>query len=160
VGHRDAILLVSPARLRYALTAVTVHLLKLCVGIDSVEQLAEFQARRLAAGERLVHRTRHFPRRAAEILEGGSIYWVIRGFVRVRQRIIGLERATSEERGPHCCILRDPELVRTELQPRRPHQGWRYLEPGDAPPDLPAGRAAADAPPPGMAEELRALGLI
>ena len=87
----------------------------------------------------LFHETRHYPRRADEILDGGSIYWVVKGFVRVRQRIVRLERRASEERGRFCRIHLDPVLVRTELQPRRPHQGWRYLQDIDAPPDR-AGR--------------------
>lgn len=138
---------------------MTIHLLKLCVGIDSVEHLAEAQERRIAEMGRLVHRTRHFPRRAARILDGGSIYWVIRRFVQVRQRIIGLER-THDENGSYCLIVRDPELVLTEVQRRRPHQGWRYLDPRDAPADLSPLEPGAEAPPPEMAAELRALGLI
>lgn len=138
---------------------MTVHLLKLCVGIDSVEHLAESQARRVAETGRLVHRTRHTPRRAGEILDGGSIYWVIRGFVQVRQRIDALERG-ADENGPFCLIVRDPVLVRTEAQPRRPHQGWRYLSVADAPRDLRPHELEIEQPPPEMAAELRALGLI
>jgi hypothetical protein len=136
-----------------------VHLLKLCVGVDSIDQLARFQARRLANEGELYHKTRHTPRRADEVLAGGSIYWIIKGFVRVRQRIVGVERRTGEGRGAHCHLVLDPELVPTALQPRRPHQGWRYLEPADAPPDAARGEVEEE-PPPEMASELRELGLL
>ncbi len=145
--------------MRYSAAIVTVHLLKLCVGIGSVDQLAESQERRIAEMGRLIHRTRHFPRRAASILDGGSIYWVIKGFVLARQRIVALERVVDQD-GAFCFIVRDPKLVRTVAQPRRPHQGWRYFEPADAPRDLAPHELLAEQPPPEMAAELRALGLI
>ena len=139
---------------------MNVHLLKLCVGIDSVDQLAELQSARAARGEKLVHRTRHTPRRARLVLNGGSIYWVIKGFIRVRQRIVGIERSTDPDGRPFCALTFDNDLVRTELQPRRPHQGWRYLDPRYAPRDLEIAGLDGDAPPLDMAAELRALGLI
>lgn len=139
---------------------MTVHLLKLCVGISTVEELAVSQARRLAGGGPLIHRTRHTPRRAGEVLDGGSIYWIIKGFVQVRQRIIGIERLTDNDGRPYCALHRDPELIRTIPQPRRPHQGWRYLDLEDAPRDAGAYVAGEDQPPPEMAAELRELGLI
>ncbi len=135
------------------------HLLKQCVGISSVDHLAEVQGRRLAATGGLVHRTRHTPRRARQVLDGGSIYWIVRGFVRVRQRIVGIERREDED-GRFCGLSLDSALVRTELQPRRPHQGWRYLAPEDAPRDLPPGRLGDRELPEEMVAELRALGLI
>lgn len=138
---------------------MALHLLKLSVGSASVETLARWQAIRLARTGAVFHDTRNFPRRAAELLDGGSIYWVIKGHVRVRQRIVQLERRAGEERGRFCRIHLDPELIRTELQPRRPHQGWRYLEEIDAPPDAPAG-ANPQEPPAEMAAELRHLGLL
>ncbi len=138
---------------------MALHLLKLSVGSASVETMVRWQAGRLARTGVLFHETRHYPRRADEILDGGSIYWVVKGFVRVRQRIVRLERWASEERGRFCRIHLDPALVRTELQPRRPHQGWRYLETADAPPDAPEG-AVPEEPPPEMAAELRNLGLL
>ncbi len=139
---------------------MTVHLLKLCVGIDSVDRLAEVQAGRLAETKVLFHRTRHTPRRARQVLDNGSIYWIIGGFVRVRQRIVGIERRHDPDGRPFCTLLLSPELVRTELQPRRPHQGWRYLDARAAPSDLPPRRFGDDGPPEEMAAELRALGLI
>ena len=138
---------------------MALHLLKLSVGSASVETLARWQTIRRARTGALFHETRHYPRRADEILDGGSIYWVVKGFVRVRQRIVRLERRVSEERGRFCRIHLDPVLVRTELQPRRPHQGWRYLQDFDAPPDAPDS-AVPEEPPPEMAAELRNLGLL
>jgi len=138
-----------------------VHLLKICVGIEDIDHLARAQKQRIRDTGRLVHVTRSMPRRAAEVLDGGSLYWIIRGFIQVRQRIIGLHRATNS-RGLSCCeIERDPELVRTVPQPRRPHQGWRYLDPADAPADLAdADRAGFEKLPPAMLAELRELGLV
>lgn len=142
------------------------HMLKLSVGSESVESLIEFQAARRAArkaaGEPAenFHRTRHFPRRADEILAGGSIYWIIKGFIRARQRILRFDTLEGDEELKQCAIVLHPQVVYTELQARRPHQGWRYLEPKDAPRDAAVRAAAGDAPPPEMAAELRELGLI
>jgi hypothetical protein len=139
---------------------MALHLLKIAVGCDSVEQIAEFQAERLKRLGRLVHYTRHFPRRAEELLDGGSMYWIVKGLVRARQRLTGFEHGTRPSGGPASAIGLDPKLVLTRPQPRRPHQGWRYLEPADAPPDAPKGAAGDDDLPPKMVEELRALGLL
>jgi len=142
------------------LCAMTVHILKLSVGSASIETLAAWQTRRLAQLGKLFHRTRYAPRRAEEVLNGGSIYWVIQHFVIVRQRIIGIEPAEDPD-GKRCChLMLDPELVRTRPQPRRPHQGWRYLDPADAPRDAGAVADLDEEPPPAMAAELRSLGLI
>ncbi len=138
---------------------MALHLLKLAVGCESVEALGSWQQRRLAQTGALFHETRHYPLRAPEIADGGSIYWVVRGQVRVRQRIVSLERRSDGERGRFCRIHLDPVLVRTVPQRRRPHQGWRYLDPADAPPDAPEA-AAPDRPPAEMAAELRELGLL
>jgi hypothetical protein len=143
-----------------------VHLVKLCVGVETVQDLAVWQAERLRrlaqAGEavELCHRTRQMPRRRAEILDGGSLYWVVKGFVLVRQRILDLKDATKDD-GTACCgIVLNPELVTTRPQPRRAFQGWRYLEAADAPADARTlDEVEADIPP-GMREELRELRLI
>ena len=152
---------------------MTVHIIKLCVGVESIEQLAQLQKTRRAQAEALglpfesVHRTRNRPRRDVEVLDGGSLYWIIKGFVRVRQTIVRLDELHDEEGGKRCGFVLGPDLVRTELHARRPHQGWRYLEAKDAAPDLPAHLQAGawnpedhDGPPPEMAAELRALGLL
>jgi hypothetical protein len=139
------------------------HIIKLCVGVSSVEELLEWRAERKAQGlgrpDGLnVHRTRMTPKRADEIAGEGSLYWVIAGTIRCRQRIVRFEAATDAEGRAQCHILLDPEVVRTMPYPRRPFQGWRYLQVKDAPPDLTAG--GGEAPPDGMAEELAEMGLI
>jgi hypothetical protein len=144
----------------------TLHLVKLCVGTDSVEDLLQWQAKRsaerLAAGldARPRHVTRMWPRRADELLRGGSLYWVIRGVIRVRQRIAALEEVIGEDGIRRCAIVFDPPLVPTAPRPRRPFQGWRYLAASDAPPDI--GTAPGDEPdlPPGLREELTRFGVL
>ncbi|HEX4572549.1 MAG TPA: DUF1489 domain-containing protein [Dongiaceae bacterium] len=131
------------------------HLIKLCVGCDSVEDLAQWQRKRSLPPE---HWTRNHPKRAAEITAGGSLYWVIKGQVRVRQRIMKLERREDEE-GVWCAIVLGRRLTRVQPRFHRPFQGWRYLENEDAPPDLVKGQPA-DELPEKLASELRALGLL
>ena len=138
---------------------MTVHLIKLCVGISDVEELAEWQALRRRQARRVYHVTRMVPTRAAELVDGGSMYWVIRGVVLVRQRIEAVERYTDEEGIGRCKLVFDPELVPVRPVPRRAFQGWRYLDPADAPPDLPPARAG-DELPPKLRAELAALGLL
>ena len=143
---------------------MSLHLIKLCVGIDHINHLRTVQnARRQQAqsaglGDRLWHQTRHMPRRSAELLDGGSIYWVIKGAIRVRQTLREFETLTGEDKGRRCRIILDPELVPTDQWARRPFQGWRYLEGDDAPSDLLPG-AGGDDMPPELVAELRALGL-
>ena len=141
---------------------MTLHLVKLAVGIDDVSMLAERQSRRLEEARtngqpvRLRHLTRSMPRRADEIVGGGSIYWVIRQAVRARQKILGLERTVNDRGQPRCAIVLDREIVPVEARPCRPFQGWRYLE--SAPPD--SVQTNGDSLPDGMAAELRSLGLL
>ncbi len=97
------------------------------------------------------------PRRDDEVLNGGCIYWIIAGAIRVRQQIIELERVETGE-GVKCGLVFDSQLVRTEPWARRPHQGWRYLEAKDAPPDLPSGVDADDLPPE-LRAQLREIGV-
>jgi len=140
------------------------HLLKLCVGAETVPDLARWRqryaAQRRAQGldPTLRHVTRMWPRRAAELLAGGSLYWVFKGVVLARQRILALEPADGEDGVRRCAIVLDDRLVRTEAQPRRPFQGWRYLEAADAPRDLDE-VAAADALPPELETALQTLGV-
>jgi len=144
---------------------VVLHLIKLSVGVDTVEELADWQAERLAQAKaagrpaELVHRTRHRPTRAAELLAGGSIYWVIRGAVRCRQPLLRFDDLEPPVDGKKIAIVLAPGLVRTEPQWRRPHQGWRYLKPQDAPADLRPGTTADEDAPAELLAELRALGL-
>ena len=147
---------------------MTVHLIKLCVGCDSPEDLRQWQEERLAERRKrgeppvLRHVTRSMPKRRDEVLDGASLYWVIKGYVRVRQRIVGLEPVVGEDGEPRCAILYDPELVFVTPRQHRPFQGWRYLEPERAPPDLRdiGWQSDEEQPPPGMLAELRELGLI
>jgi hypothetical protein len=142
------------------------HMVKMAVGIDSLDHLAAVQKQRRATlkAERgkpiLIHKTRNYPKRAEDILAGGSMFWIVKGFVRVRQRILGLERTKDAEGKPRCEIRLDPKLVRTVPMAHKPMQGWRYLEDRDAPKDLTGrGDATADMPPE-MLAELRKLGLL
>lgn len=121
---------------------MAVHLVKLCVGAESIDDLQAWVDRRVAERRRSGqsplshHDTRMWPKRAAELLEGGSLYWVIKGVVLVRQGVAGLEEVDDGEGRAMCRIWLDPLLVRTEPRGRRPFQGWRYLTAEDAPPDL------------------------
>ena len=138
-----------------------VNLLKLCVGADSVEDLEDWQASqrgRWPAG-RAVHVTRMWPKREAEVLDGGSLFWVIKGQVLARQRILGLERVEGGDGIARCALILDAEVIRTEAAPRRPFQGWRYLAPEDSPRDLPKGRAREELLPEGLARALAEIGL-
>lgn len=146
--------------------AVTVHLLKLCVGIDHVDHLAERQQYRVAQAHLnggvaiLRHVTRNVPRRADELVSGGSMYWVIRGFVRVRQAVIAVEPTVNEKGQAACALILDPTLVRVASRRHRAFQGWRYLEEDDAPRDISGMPSGVDELPESMADELRELGLI
>lgn len=142
-----------------------IHLVKLCVGISSLDALAALGDRRLARGRDSygadvhVHRTRAMPRRAAEIEGAGSLYWVIAGRIACRQAIVRLVAAVDGE-GRKCCdILMAPSLVRTVPRPRAAFQGWRYLSDADAPPDLPTD-AAGDDLPEHLVADLAELGLL
>jgi len=145
---------------------MTLNILKLCVGCESVEDLEGWIAQRLAekrkAGEPLEHghTTRMMPSRGEEILDGGSLYWVVKGSVQCRQRITDIRAFTDVDGIGRCRIVLDPTVVRTEWQPRRAFQGWRYLRPEDAPADLGKGRKGLAQMPPKLRQELAALGLL
>lgn len=140
---------------------MTLHILKLSVGTESVDDLASWQAQHvLARPDGLPrHVTRMWPKRADEVLDGGSIYWVIKGVVLARQRILRFDEVEGQDGILRCAMIFDPELIRTEPAPRRPFQGWRYLKPEDAPRDLPAFRTGDDELPPELAEALATFGL-
>jgi hypothetical protein len=145
---------------------MTVHLIKLCVGVDTVDELAVWQTERLKRLKRarktpeLCHRTLQTPKRREEVLDGGSLYWVIKGFVLVRQKVLDL-RPDAKDDGTACCgIVLDRKLVATRAHPRRAFQGWRYLEAADVPKDVSVVDAADEAMPRGMREQLRELRLI
>lgn len=133
---------------------MAVHLIKLCVGADSVEELRAWRAERARRGIPPIVPTRHTPKRAAELLDGGSLYWVIKGMILVRQPIVSIVTLDS---GPQPCrIDLGPELILTAPQPRRAFQGWRYLDPKDVPPDLPTGEGAEA--PQELVRKLREIG--
>ena len=138
-----------------------INILKLCVGAESVEDLTAWQDShrgRWPAGV-AVHVTRMWPKRAAEVTGGGSLYWVIKGVVLARQRILRLEEVIGADGIRRCALMLDAQVIRTEPAPRRPFQGWRYLEPLGSPRDLPKGRVAEDALPPELARALADIGL-
>jgi hypothetical protein len=147
---------------------MTLHLIKLCVGTDSIADLAAWQAERLRqrrkAGERkprLFHRTFQTPKRRDELLAGGSLYWVIKGIVQVRQQLVDLTEGTKDDGTPCCLLVLKTELVPVRPVPRRAFQGWRYLDAREAPEDLRQGSARAIvAMPPELRRDLAALGLL
>lgn len=142
------------------------HILKLSVGSESVEALAKWQAGRMAerraAGQdpRPRHVTRMWPRREAEVLAGGSIYWVISGSILARQRLEAFQEVIGEDGIRRCALILDSTLIRTEPRPRRPFQGWRYLQPSDAPPDLGLRGAEEEALPEDLRQQLTRFGIL
>lgn len=142
---------------------MALHLIKLCVGVDSIEDLRSWQKERLAAlkkrGQKLEfkHTTRMVPKRRDEILAGGSLYWVIKGYTSVRQRLIDIRPFVDKEGVPRCHLVYDKDLVVVAPRPRRAFQGWRYLEAKDAPPDV--GKADKGIPDK-LQRELAELGLL
>ncbi len=137
------------------------NILKLCVGADSVEDLLAWQHQHRAhwTPGTAEHITRMWPKREAEVLDGGSLYWVIKGSIQARQRILGLEPRQGSDGIARCALVLDLEVIRTEAAARRPFQGWRYLPPEESPRDLPKGRALDDALPPALAQALAEIGL-
>lgn len=143
------------------------HLIKLAVGCDSIKDLKDWVAERMKAARKKglpqhhIHITRMVPKRGEEILAGGSLYWVIRGEVAARQKIIAIEPFRDRDGIGRCRIVMQPKVMSVSPRPMRPFQGWRYLSEEAAPPDL--GKAAAGslaAMPEPMRRELRDLGLL
>ena len=144
---------------------MTLHLIKLCVGVESLEDLARWQAGRVAAIRKkkgrpeLVHVTRQTPKRSQELLDGGSLYWVIKGQIAARQRFLDIRPARSKDGVPRCGLVYEPKLVPTLRRAHRPFQGWRYLDPKAAPPDA-SSLAGAKGLPAQLRAELAELGLL
>lgn len=143
------------------------HLVKLCVGAESIEDLANWQVtypgfkKGKSGRRRIFHTTFQAPKRQSELLDGGSLYWVIKGFVQARQQLIGFDDGHKEDGSPCCLLLLDPQIVAVRPQPRKAFQGWRYLPADDAPPDLAEGASDTLATmPPKLRKELAVLGLI
>lgn len=143
-----------------------INLVKLCVGAEAVDDLRHWQtgriAQRKAAGldPRPRHVTRMWPKRAAEVLDGGSLYWVFKGAILARQTIESLDEVIGEDGIRRCAIVMSPEIILVEGRPRRPFQGWRYLTASDAPGDLTDQSGEALGLPPALAIALNEVGVI
>lgn len=139
-----------------------VHIVKLAVGADTLEDLKAWQVWQITEAKKRKLRplpvcgTRAWPKRKDEVLAGGSLYWVIKGIILVRQPIVAIDTVVDEH-GERCGLFLDPGLVRTHPRPKRAFQGWRYLEAGDAPPDL-SDAAGGDDLPEDVRRQLVALG--
>lgn len=138
---------------------MTVNIIKLCVGVKELSQLEEFQRQRLKTSKKIFHVTRMVPKRRAEVLDGGSLYWVMAGTITARQKITDIEIFTDPEGIRRCRLVLDPKLVMVRPTPRRAFQGWRYLKPEDSPPDLSRSQKD-DAMPMQMRAQLAELGLL
>lgn len=140
----------------------TTHLIKLCVGAERVEDLLDWQATPRAKGPDGLprHVTRMWPKRADEVLEGGSLYWVFKGLVLCRQRVLRFDEVDQCDCIARCGIVLDPAAVRVAATPRRPFQGWRYLPAEDAPRDLPKGRESEETLPQALQNALAEIGVL
>jgi hypothetical protein len=134
---------------------MALHMIKLCVGCDTVEELVEWHGGPSGASRPWVMHTRQTPKRAAELVDGGSLYRVFRGVILCRQPILAVD-TVGEGVTARCEVTLSSEIVRVAPTPRRAFQGWRYLTPGDAPPDL-ADHADGDIPE-DLARQLREAG--
>lgn len=143
------------------MTTDTIHMVKLSVGTESVEGLTAWQQSTASQGPDGLprHVTRMWPKRADEILNGGSIFWVVKGVILCRQRIVRLDEVTRADGIRRCAIVLDPQLVRVAATPKRAFQGWRYLPVSDAPPDLRLSRAGEDTLPAELNAALAEIGV-
>jgi hypothetical protein len=139
---------------------MSLHLIKLCVGVSEVEEMSSWVAINKRSGEALDHVTRMFPRRKDEILPGGSLYWVIRGLILCRQPIADLQEVVGDDGIQRCRMVFQPKIIRVRPTPRRAFQGWRYLAGDDVPPDLKKGDTAVADMPEALRRDLAALGLL
>ena len=139
----------------------TINLVKLCVGAERVEDLEAWQIARAGGrpGYEPRHVTRMWPKREAELLNGGSLYWVFKGLILARQRVLRLDEVIGEDGIRRCGIVMDAQVVRTESVPRRAFQGWRYLTPQDAPADLTLARQDEDELPHELSAALAEIGI-
>lgn len=138
---------------------MTINIIKLCVGVKEMAELEAFQRHRLETQGRIFHVTRMVPKRQREVLNGGSLYWVMAGTITARQKITDIEVFTDHEGIRRCRLVLDRKLVPVQPTPRRAFQGWRYLTPQDAPVDLSRADRKSDMPPK-MRAELAELGLL
>ncbi len=142
------------------------HLIKLCVGVSAIEEMQAWVDNKRGENLRLgravehIHTTRMAPKRADELLDGGSLYWVIKGNVQARQKLIDIRPFTDGQGIRRCHLVMESKLVPTRWQPRRAFQGWRYLKAEDAPADLDGGAGDLTALPPDLRLQLADLGLL
>ncbi len=145
---------------------MALHLVKLCVGADSLQDLRDWVSQRsllaIAAGlePHSIHTTRMIPKRVEELLDGGSLYWVIKGQVLARQNLLDIRTFKGDDGITRCDLVLGPEVIETSPAPKRPFQGWRYLTPEDAPRDLGGSDGGADDLPSDLKRELAELGLL
>jgi hypothetical protein len=145
---------------------MTLHLIKLCVGCDTVQDLEDWirqklkEKRRRGQKPERIHTTRMVPKRAEELLDGGSLFWVIRGEIMCRETLLDIRPFVDRDGIGRCRLVLDPKLVLVEPRPCRPFQGWRYLAAKDSPRDLSRAAPGAAAMPEPMRRELRELGLL
>jgi len=142
--------------------AKTVNLIKLSVGTETVDDLAAWQATKRAQAPDGCprHITRMWPKREAEILNGGSIYWVIKGVIQCRQIVRRLDEYTGADGIRRCAIVLEPEIILTQSSLKRPFQGWRYLPANEAPPDLPKSRSQEEPLPVELNKALAEIGVL
>ena len=142
------------------------HLIKLSVGAESVKDLRGWinervkQAKAKGLPARHIHITRMTPKRDAEILDGGSIFWVIKGEIAARQKIVAIEPFRDRAGIGRCRLVMEPKLIAVAPRPMRAFQGWRYFDPKSAPPDIGRAEASIAKMPEPMRRELRELGLL
>ena len=144
---------------------MTIHLLRMAARVASVANLKQLQAERLAQSSsenrcELYTYTRNIPKRIDELIDGGSIYWVVKKYIKVRQKILRIERLTNDEGRAYCAIQIDPELKQVVARRQKAFQGWRYLRPEDIPIDLHPSQSNVTNLPSALVDELRELGLI
>ena len=139
-----------------------IHLVKLSVGTQTVEDLLAWQSSTRAQGPDGYprHVTRMWPKREEALLKGGSIYWVIKGFLQCRQKILRLDEVIGGDGIRRCAIVLDPTVIRTTTAKKRPFQGWRYLEPDQAPIDLSSRLSEEEPLPAELAGALADIGVI
>jgi hypothetical protein len=147
-------------------SAMPLHLIKLCVGCDSVADLEDWIKQKLKEKKKRgqkpehIHTTRMVPKRAGDLTDGGSLFWVIRGQISCREKILDIRPFTDKEGIGRCRVALDGKVVLVEPRPRSAFQGWRYLEAKDAPRDLSHAAPGAAKMPEQMRRELRELGLL
>ena len=145
---------------------MALHLIKLAVGCESVKELTGWVAERMQAAKKKglpphhVHITRMTPKRVEDVLVGGSLYWVIRGEIAAREKIIAIEPFRDRDGIGRCRLVMQPKVIAVLPRPMRPFQGWRYFAESDAPRDLESAGTGVAAMPEPMRRELRELGLL